>query len=392
MKGILVVLKKEVRENLRDRKAVFNSLLLAPILFPVLLIGMTWLGTSAQTERAERVLEVPVVGAEQAPNLIRYLAQHGMVVKPAPDDPESLVKSQKEPVIIRIPETFGEHWQAGRPAEIEVIIDSSRPESDIPTSRVKGLLRGYGSEISMLRLQMRGVSPIVISPLLIRDIDLSTPQSRGMIFMLFLPYILMITAFMGGMHLAIDTTAGEKERHSLEPLLINPVPRYQIMMGKLLATAIFGMASLVLTLISFRITLPYLPLAALGVDLGLDVAAMVGILLVVAPVALMAAALLTVLATYARSFREAQSYMGLVILIPMVPTLMFMSDPVKPEASMMPIPLFSQNLLIGELVRGEAVPVQWLLYSAAGTLIFAFALIAFAATLFSRPRVVFSDA
>ena len=391
MKGIIVVLKKEVRENLRDRKAVFNSLLLAPILFPVLLIGMTWLGTSAQTERAERVLEVPVVGAEQAPNLILYLEKHGMVVKPAPDNPESLVKSQKEPVIIRIPETFGEQWQAGRPAEIEVIIDSSRPESDIPTSRVKGLLSGYGSEIGMLRLQMRGVSPIVMSPLLIRDIDLSTPQSRGMIFMLFLPYILMITAFMGGMHLAIDTTAGEKERRSLEPLLINPVPRWQIMMGKLLATAIFGMASLVLTLIAFRITLPYLPLAALGVDLGMDVEAMAGILLVVAPVALMAAALLTVLATYAKSFREAQSYMGLVILIPMVPTLMFMTNPVKPEAPMMPIPLFSQNLLIGELIRGEAVPVHWLLYSAAGTLIFAFALIAFAATLFSRPRVVFSD-
>ena len=392
MKGIIVVLKKEVRENLRDRKAVFNSLLLAPILFPVLLIGITWLGTSAQTERAERVLEVPVVGAEQAPNLILYLEKHGMVVKPAPDNPESLVKSQKEPVIIRIPETFGEQWQAGRPAEIEVIIDSSRPESDIPTSRVKGLLSGYGSEIGMLRLQMRGVSPIVMSPLLIRDIDLSTPQSRGMIFMLFLPYILMITAFMGGMHLAIDTTAGEKERRSLEPLLINPVPRWQIMMGKLLATAIFGMASLVLTLIAFRITLPYLPLAALGVDLGMDVEAMAGILLVVAPVALMAAALLTVLATYAKSFREAQSYMGLVILIPMVPTLMFMTNPVKPEAPMMPIPLFSQNLLIGELIRGEAVPVHWLLYSAAGTLIFAFALIAFAATLFSRPRVVFSDA
>ena len=391
MRGILVVLKKEIRENLRDRKAVFNSLLLAPILFPVLLIGMTWLGTSAQTERAERVLEVPVVGAEQAPNLTRYLEQQGMVVKPAPEDPEALVRSQKEPVIIRIPETFGEQWQAGRPAEIEVIIDPSRPESDIPTSRVKGLLRGYSREIGMLRLQMRGVSPNVMSPLLIRDVDLSTPQSRGMLIMLFLPYILMITAFMGGMHLAIDTTAGEKERRSLEPLLINPVPRWQIMMGKLLATGIFGMASLVLTLLAFRITLPYLPLAALGVDLGLGVAAMVGILLVVAPVALMAAALLTVLATYAKSFREAQSYMGLVVLIPMIPTLMFMSNPVKPEASMMPIPLFSQNLLIGELVRGEAVPLQWLLYSAGGTLLLAFALMAFAATLFSRPRVVFSD-
>ena len=194
-----------------------------------------------------------------------------------------------------------------------------------------------------------------------------------------------------GMHLAIDTTAGEKERRSLEPLMINPVPRWQIMMGKLLAVGIFGMASLLLALLAFRITLPYLPLAALGVDLGLGVNAMVGIVLVVTPVALLAAALLTVLATYAKSFREAQSYMGLVFLIPMIPTFMFMSNPLKPEASMMPIPLFSQNLLIGELVRGETIPVQWLLYSAAGTLIFAFALMAFAATLFSRPRVVFSD-
>jgi sodium transport system permease protein len=391
MKGMLVVLKKEIRENLRDRKAVFNSLLLVPSLFPVLLIGMIWLGTSAQTERAERVLEVPVVGAEQAPNLIRYLEQQGMVVKPAPADPEALVRSQKEPVIIRIPETFGEQWQAGRPAEIEVIIDPSRPESDIPTSRVKGLLRSYSREIGILRLQMRGVSPSVMSPLVIRNVDLSTPQSRGMLIMLFLPYILMITAFIGGMHLAIDTTAGEKERRSLEPLMINPVPRWQIMMGKLLATGIFGMASLVLTLLAFRITLPYLPLAGLGMDLGLGVNAMVGIFLVVTPVALLAAALLTVLATYAKSFREAQSYMGLVLLIPMIPTFMFMSNPLKPEASMMPIPLFSQNLLIGELVRGEPIPVQWLLYSAAGTLIFAFALMAFAATLFSRPRVVFSD-
>ena len=391
MRGILVVLKKEIRENLRDRKAVFNSLLLVPSLFPVLLIGMTWLGTSVQTERAERVLEVPVVGAEQAPNLIRYLEQQGVVVKPAPDDPEALVRSQKEPVIIRIPETFGEQWQAGRPAEIEVIIDPSRPESDIPTSRVKGLLRGYSREIGLLRLQMRGVSPSVMSPLLIRDVDLSTPQSRGMLIMLFLPYIVMMTAFIGGMHLAIDTTAGEKERRSLEPLMINPVPRWQIMMGKLLAVGIFGMASLLLALLAFRITLPYLPLAALGVDLGLGVNAMVGIVLVVTPVALLAAALLTVLATYAKSFREAQSYMGLVFLIPMIPTFMFMSNPLKPEASMMPIPLFSQNLLIGELVRGETIPVQWLLYSAAGTLILAFALMAFAATLFSRPRVVFSD-
>jgi sodium transport system permease protein len=100
--------------------------------------------------------------------------------------------------------------------------------------------------------------------------------------------------------------------------------------------------------------------------------------------------MLTMLATFAKSFREAQSYMSLVILIPMIPSIMFMANPVKPEAWMMPIPMFSQNLLIGEFIRGETVPLEWIGMSIAGTLAIGLVLAAFAATLFNRPRVVFS--
>jgi len=390
MRGVTTVFRKEVRENLRDRKAVFNSLLLGPILFPVLFVGLAWFGTSKQMERAEKVLEVPVVGAEHAPNLVGFLEQQGMIVKAAPEDPEASVRDQDEPVIIRIPETFPEQWRAGTPAEVEVIADPSRRESDIPMQRVRGLLQAYGQQIGALRLQLRGVSPSLAAPVMVRDVDLSTPQSRGLLVMIFLPYVLMITAFSGGMHLAIDTTAGEKERRSLEPLLINPVPRWQIMIGKLLATTVFGLASLTLTLLAFRFALPYMPTGSLGIDLSLGASAVGGILLVVAPVAILAAGLLTMLATYAKSFREAQSYMGLVILIPMIPSILFMANPVKPETWMMPIPLFSQNLLIGEFVRGESVPLEWLLYSTGGTLAIGLVLAWFAATLFNRPRVVFS--
>jgi sodium transport system permease protein len=356
----------------------------------VLFVGLAWFGTSKQMERAEQVLEVPVVGAEHAPNLVSFLQQQGMVVEPAPEDPEDMVRRQEKPVIIRIPATFGEQWLAGKPAEVEVIADPSRRESEIPMRRVKGLLNAYGQQIGVLRLQLRGISPHLASPIMVRDVDLSTPQSRGLLVMIFLPYVLMITAFSGGMHLAIDTTAGEKERKSLEPLLINPVPRWQVMIGKLLATTVFGLASLTLTLLAFRFALPYMPTGSLGIDLSLGAHEVGGILLVVAPVAILAAALLTMLATYAKSFREAQSYMGLVILIPMIPSILFMANPVKPESWMMPIPLFSQNLLIGEFVRGESVPLEWLLYSTGGTLAIGLVLAWFAATLFNRPRVVFS--
>jgi sodium transport system permease protein len=391
MSGLGTVYKKEVRENLRDRRSLFNSVLLGPILFPILFIGLAYFAGNKQQERAEKVLEVPVVGAEYAPNLVSFLEQQGVVIQGAPEDPEASVRTQEIQVIIRIPELFTEQWKTGKPAVIEVIADPSRRESDIPMQRVKGLLRAYGAQIGQLRLQLRGVSPTLRTAVMVKDVDLSTPQSRGMLVMIMLPYVLMITAFTGGMHLAIDSTAGEKERKSLEPLLINPVPRWQIMLGKMGATATYAFASLVLTLLAFRFAFPLLPTGALGVDLNLSANAVGGILLAILPVVVLAAAMLTTLAALAKSLREAQSYMGLVFMIPMIPSLIFMINPMKPETWMMAIPMFSQNLLIGEFVRGETVNTLWLAMSMGSTLLIGFGFAAIAATLFNRPRIVFAS-
>jgi len=390
MSGFGTVYKKEVRENLRDRRSLFNSVLLGPILFPILFIGLAYFASSKQQESVEKVLEVPVVGTEHAPNLVSFLEQQGVIIQAAPEDPEASVKSQEVQVIIRIPEKFPEQWKTGKPAVIELIADPSRRESNIPMQRVRGLLNAYGAQIGQLRLQLRGVSPTLRTPIMIKDVDLSTPQSRGMLVMIMLPYVLMITAFTGGMHLAIDSTAGEKERKSLEPLLINPVPRWQIMLGKMCATATYAFASLALTLLAFRFAFPFLPTGALGVDLNLSGQAIGGILLAVAPVVVLAAAMLTTLAALAKSLREAQSYMGLVFMIPMIPSLIFMVNPMKPETWMMAIPMFSQNLLIGEFVRGESVSALWLSMSMGSTLLIGLCFAAVAATLFNRPRIVFS--
>lgn len=389
MNGLWTVFRKEIRENLRDRRAAFNSLLLGPILFPFLIIGLSYFAVVKQEQKAEETLEIPVVGAENAPNLVRFMEQQGLVVLDAPDDPEAAVRDQTHAAIIRIPDGFGAQWNEGEPALVEVIADPSRRESNVPMRRVKGLLSAYGQQIGTLRLQLRGVAPSVSSPLMVKDVDLSTPQSRGALALIFLPYFLMITAFTGGMHIAIDATAGEKERKSLEPLLINPVPRWQIMTGKMLACTAFALASLLLTMVSFKLAIPFMPTGALGIDLELGSAMIAKILLVVGPVAVLAAALLTMLATFAKGFREAQSYMGLVIFIPMIPSMLFMVNPTSPETWMMSIPMFSQNLLIAEFLRGEVVPMSWLYISSGGTLLMGLILAAFAATLFNRPKVVF---
>ena len=391
MSGIGTVFKKEVRESLRDRRAVFNTLLLGPILFPVLFLGLAYFGVSMQEERAEQTLEVPVIGQEQAPNLVEFMQQQGMVVLPPPADPEAEVREQKAQVIIRIPDDFAEHWRDGTPAPVEVIADPSRRESNTALSRIRGILMGYSQLIGRLRLQLRGISPNIASPLRIKDVDLSTPKSRALMVMIFLPYILMLTAFTGGLHQAMDSTAGEKERQSLEPLLINPVPRWQIMSGKMLATNFFAFTSLTLTLLSFKLFLPFMPIDQLGLDLNVSIFAVLNILLVIAPVSVLAAALLTMLAAFAKTYKEAQSYMSLVILIPIIPSMLFMVNPIKPETYMMWQPLFSQNLLIGEIVRGEAIPALWLSLSFGGTLFVGLILAAIAATLYNRPKLIFTS-
>jgi sodium transport system permease protein len=390
MRGLATVFRKEVRENIRDRRALFNSLLLGPLLFPLLFVGMMWFLESAEQDRAEQTLELPVIGADYAPSLIRFLEQQGAVIQPEPEDPEALVRNQETPVVLRILPEYPEKWAQGLPAPVEVIIDPSRQESNAAIRRVKGLLAGYGQQIASLRLQLRGVSPQLASPVMIKDVDLSTAKSRAILAVIFLPYVLMITAFTGATHLAMDTTAGEKERKSLEPLLINPVPRWEIMTGKMLTTMVFAMASLALTLVSFRIVLPYMPVGAFGMDLTLGLHTLLKILLVISPVAVLAAALLTLLASFAKSYREAQSYMGLVILIPMIPSLIFMANPIKAEAWMMNVPLFSQNLLIGEIIREESVTLSWYAVSFASTMAIGLVLAVMAANLYNRPRLIFS--
>ncbi|MFW6340120.1 MAG: ABC transporter permease, partial [Wenzhouxiangella sp.] len=197
--------------------------------------------------------------------------------------------------------------------------------------------------------------------------------------------------FMGSMHMAIDTTAGERERKSLEPLLINPLPRWQIMAGKLLATTLFALMTLALGLVAFVVAMGFLPTADMDMALNLDFPVAALAFALVAPVALLAAAMLTILASFAKSFREAQSYMGMVILVPMIPSFWIMIDPTRTETWMTLVPLLSQNVLILGLVRGEALNLGWMAMSFASTTLLALLLAAIAGTLYNRPKLIFTS-
>lgn len=390
MRGLRVVFAKELTESLRDRRSLTSALVMGPLLGPVIFAAMMIGILHTEQQRAEKPLEIPVVGAANAPSLVEYLKQQGATIKDPPDNPRQVVADNDEPMVLEIPDDYGARLRAAEPAVVSLIFDQSRRETRTEVERLRNLLNGYGRTIGAMRLQARGVDPNIVRAVVVRDEDLSTPESRGALVLGMMPYFLMFAVFMGGMYLAIDTTAGERERQSLEPLLLNPVPRSQIMTGKLMATLLMALLSLAITVTAFSVSMRFVPMAELGFALSLDPVTCLTMFAVTAPVALVASSLQTIVAAFAKSFREAQTYLSLLLFIPMLPTLALFVLPVKSKLWMMAVPILGQSLLIQKLVRAEPLEGMNVMVAAVCTLIAGILLAAVAARLYHRERLAFS--
>lgn len=385
----LTIFIKEIKDNLRDRRAVTSSLVFGPLFGPLIFAVMISTVTKQELEDASVELEVPVAGIETTPNLATFLSTVKINLKPTTDNLESLVKDKHYDVALRIPADFEQQWQAGKPAEIEVILDKSRRDANQNQQRVIRALNSYGQRTAMGRLQLRGINPAITQPIAVRQVDISTPTSRGALILGMLPFFLLMTVFVGGMYLAIDTTAGEKERGSLEPLLINPVPRWQIMLGKLASTFCFCLLTLVVALVAFAISVDFIPTESLGLSVNLTPEVLTSCFILIVPVALIASAIQTIIASFSKGFREAQTYLSFLQLIPMVPALWLMISPVKQELWMATVPILSQTILINELVKGEPLQSVWLATSMGCSLLFGLLCSAVAAHLYNRPALIF---
>jgi sodium transport system permease protein len=356
MSTLWTVFRKELLDAFRDRRMVIVSLLVMPLAVPLVLAGMSAFGASKQVEKMESTLDLPVIGAERAPNLMAWLGSHNLRIVPAPGDPDAAVRSQDADVIVRIGAGYAEDWRAGRPARVELIFDSSRPiQSGTTINRVRSLLDGYNREVGTLRLVARGIHPSVPSPLQVASHDVAMPEARFDLAQQLLPYLLLLLAFIGGMQLAIDATAGERERQSLEPLLTTPASREAIISGKILATAAFTLVSIAVTLASYRIAFSLLPSDRIDMSLDVPLSALAKLFVVILPIVMLGATLLTALAAFARSHREAQGYLPLLIFLPMVPTLFLMVAPVRTQLWMLAVPFLGQNQLILRVLRSEPV-------------------------------------
>jgi len=355
MKSAITVFWKEVRENLRDKRTVFSALIYGPLIGPVMFVVLMNAVISHEMSKAEGPLKVPVIGAEYAPNLIDALKQQGLEPQPPIADPDKAVRDRDADVVLRIPADYGKAWTRGEPAQVEVIYDASQMGSGTPTNRLEGMLKQYSGQQGALRLLARGLSPGLAAPVAVSERDQSTPQSRAGRILSFLPYFFVIAIYIGGMYLAIDLTAGERERQSLEPLFANPVARWRILVGKLGAISAFSLASLVLTVIAFVIAGGFLPTAKLGMSFDLGAGFVADAILLELPLIAVFAVLETLVAAFAKSYREAQTYLGFLMIVPIIPSALMAVLPVKAAHWMYAVPLLGQQLGISDLLGGKAV-------------------------------------
>ncbi|AIC12632.1 ABC transporter permease [Xylella fastidiosa subsp. morus] len=357
------VICKELRDILRDRRTLVLSLLLTPLLYPLIILGMGMLSESRVKTQVDQLLEVPTIGREYAPTLINFLAAKRLNAVAPSSDVVTAIHTQQIDVALRIDSGYADAWREGRPALVEIVYDATRRDAEIPVARLKDALNAYSQQVGMLRLLARGIDPQVVRPIEISTWDLATPDAkRALLMSVILPMLLVITSFIGGASLVLDATAGERERQSLEPLLTTPVSRHIIVSGKIVAACAVGLLSLLLTLLAFKLS-AQLASAEMSQQLNVGFIPMLQMLFILLPVLFMGTALLTFLAAAAKSVKEAQSHMAWLLLLPVLPSYAMMAYPLKSQLWQFAIPFLAQNQLLQKVIRNEVVGIEvWAIY------------------------------
>ena len=387
LRGIWAVFRKEFRENLRDRRTLLSALVFGPIMGPVLVAVLTQFLVRHTEEQGEENIVAAVMHAERAPNLLAYLSARGVDIEKVDLDEagaRQAVATQKHKFILDIPEDFGARLREGQPAPVILYSDASRGFERQGVGRVRTLVSQYGLNIAQLRYLARGIDPVSVIPIAVQEIDVSTPSGRSVLLLNMMTYLVILSMLFGGLYLAIDATAGERERGSLEVLLTTPVPREHLIYGKILAAGSYMLVSLVLTVIMFSVAMSFVGLESLGATANLGPRAVSMLIACCAPLILFGASYLSIVSGFAKSYREAQTYLGLVITIPTLPLMFAGMLGLQAKLPLMFVPFLSQHLLMTTVVRAEPIDPVFMSVSVASTLTYGLVLMWLAGRLYKR--------
>jgi sodium transport system permease protein len=349
-----IVFKKELIDALRDRRTLLVVLLSSVAIGPIVLIALSALVAGIEQRAEERT--VVVVGIEHAPTLRNFFERQTYRITAAPVDYErQLVAQQLGDPVLLIGKGFEAELARGEPPLVEIVSSSSNQRAGQSVNRLVRLLRGFSSEQSALRLAWRGVAPATLEVIDVQERDLANPQSRAAQLTGMLPFFIMMAVLYGALNAALDTTAGERERGSLEPLLMNPASRRDIVIGKWGAVAAVGMLIAVLSCLSFLPAQGFLRSETLAAmfQFGWREAAL--FLALLAPLAAALAAVMMAIAIRCKTFKEAQANNTVVILgVSLLPMFTLFNQSGESPWHLW-APALGQVTLMNRVLKGEAL-------------------------------------
>ena len=388
MRAIAAVLKKEVLDNLRDRQTLFYALMFGPVLLPLLVAGSLVASLKQMSIDYAEVTELAVINAEKAPNLVRFLHQNNIDTVAAPDDFEAALRDLTLEAVLEIPEAYAVNLREGKPAPLILYSNDGDKDSTRMARKIANLLSVHEHTLNSLRMQTRGLDPDVFNSIKITRTDVSREGAGGQIIASLLPFLLIISMVMGGFYLAIDTTAGERERHSLEPLLSLPLDRRSVVLGKYLATLVFVVISGLLASISLYLLFRFFPSDLLQGMVRFDGSAITKAFLMAFPLTFLITSLLIAVSAFTRSTKEAQTYLGVLMVIPMAPFFLLQFVKIKSAATVMALPMMSQYKLLEKVAKSESISAWHVFLSASGTLLAAVLILSLAIWLYRQDRIL----
>jgi sodium transport system permease protein len=380
LRTLFVVFAKEFLENLRDRRTLLSALLFGPLFGPLLFGLMVSRMLEQSVVETDVPLKIMISGSSHAPGLTRYLEARGVKLtkKELTEAAARAAVRGGVPVVLLVPENYPQLFAAAQPAPLLLFADSADSQTRKVADRARVVLSTYASSIAQLRLQIRGVSPLLAVPVAVNDVDVATPTGRAVVVLGFMTYFVLFALLMGGLYLAIDSTAGERERGSLEALLSLPVARASLVGGKILATCAYMCISLALSLTAFVLVFRFVPLERIGMSTNLGLKTALLFFAICLPFVPLGATLMTLVASFTRTYREAQTYLTTVLLVPTLPIAFASIYSLKTKSSLMFIPSLSQHLLMTSVLKDEPILFSDVLVSAAASL--GVALLLFTAT------------
>lgn len=394
MHKIWVVFTKEWRDALRDKKSLRMTLLM-PVYFVGIFVASTLfaihMGNQSRATTTEPI-KLSVVGAEQLPALIDWLRERGVDVQSVGEDAYQQVEQAKLDYALIIPEDAAEKFATGESVELALVFDMTNSKVHGSLSFVRQQIWSWNARMGSLRLLARGISPAIVNPVSVRDLNIASDEKMGFFVMLSLPTLLILTAFMSSVGFSADMVAGERERRSLESLLITPVTSGSLVLGKWLNAFSITVLVLLVEVFLFALAFHFLPFNDLGLRVNVTPLDLALVLLVLISVAFVATGLQFLVSIFARSFKDAQTYMGLMVFIPMVPLFYSMFNPSAYADWFRWVPILGQQILIKDLLLGGRVQVAQFAQVWLVALVLAIGMLLLTARQLRKPGIVYGAA